>query len=148
MDAYEVLVYETTGGATLVAAVEFVSPRNKDRPDARRAFVGKCFGYLVQGVSLVVVDAVTERLADMHAEFCEVARIDTAGHIEASSLHAAAYRTTAPKTSKMEVWYEPLAVGEAIPTMPLWIAADLAVPVHLEASYNDTCEILRIPRTA
>jgi hypothetical protein len=90
MDAYEVLVYETTGGPRLVGVVEFVSPRNKDRPAARRAFVGKCFGYLVQGVSLVVVDAVTERLADMHAEFCDVARIDTSGRIDSSGLHAAA----------------------------------------------------------
>jgi hypothetical protein len=48
----------------------------------------------------------------------------------------------------MEIWYEPIAVGEALPTMPLWLAEDLAVPVELEASYNDTCEILRVPRTA
>ena len=35
---YEVLVFDNTRGRTLVAAVEFVSPANKDRPENRRAF--------------------------------------------------------------------------------------------------------------
>ena len=37
------------------AAVELVSPRNKDRPAARQAFAVKCVGYLQQGSSVVVV---------------------------------------------------------------------------------------------
>src|SRR5687768_9019705 len=37
-DEVEVLVFSTEGGPTLVGAIELVSPRNKDRPDARRAF--------------------------------------------------------------------------------------------------------------
>src|SRR5262245_4511220 len=38
-DEYEVLVYDTKRGRRLVAAVELVSPANKDRPEHRRAFV-------------------------------------------------------------------------------------------------------------
>jgi hypothetical protein len=49
-DELEVLVYEdAAGGLRLVGAVEFVSPANKDRPEAREAFVTKCADYLFRG---------------------------------------------------------------------------------------------------
>jgi hypothetical protein len=51
-DRFVVLIFRTEGGPTLVAAVEFVSPSNKDRPEHRRAFVTKCSSYLHQGISL------------------------------------------------------------------------------------------------
>lgn len=38
MDEYAVRVYDTRLGRRLVAAVEIVSPANKDRPEHRRAF--------------------------------------------------------------------------------------------------------------
>ena len=52
-DEVEVLVFTSEGGPTLVGAIELVSPRNKDRPDARRAFAIKCLAYLQQGVGLL-----------------------------------------------------------------------------------------------
>jgi hypothetical protein len=39
-DEYEVRVYDTQQHRRLVAAVEIISPANKDRPEHRRAFVG------------------------------------------------------------------------------------------------------------
>jgi hypothetical protein len=42
-------------------------------------------------------------------------------------------------------WAHALAVGQALPTLPLWLADNLAVPLELEASYEETCRILRIP---
>src|SRR5262249_40759457 len=59
-DEIEVQVFRRTGGATLVAAIELISPGNKDRPEARRAFAAKCASYLQQGIGLVIVDIVTE----------------------------------------------------------------------------------------
>src|SRR5947209_1878369 len=53
-DSFEVLVFESEGGATLVAAIELVSPANKDRGAHRQAFVVKCASYLAQGVGLVL----------------------------------------------------------------------------------------------
>jgi hypothetical protein len=35
-------------------------------------------------------------------------------------------------------------VGQALPTLPLWLAANLVVPLELEASYEQTCRVLRI----
>jgi hypothetical protein len=65
---FEVRVYEAEGGARLVAAMELVSPANKDRAAHRRAFATRCAGYLAQGIALVVVDVVTSRQANLHSE--------------------------------------------------------------------------------
>ena len=67
-DDIEVQVFATTTGATLVAAVELVSPGNKDRPETRLAFISKCHSYLTRGIGLIVVDIVTNRLANLHNE--------------------------------------------------------------------------------
>ena len=40
-DEYEVRIYDERHGRRLVAAIELISPANKDRPESRRAFVGK-----------------------------------------------------------------------------------------------------------
>ena len=60
MDAYEVRVYDTIYGRQLVAAVEVVSPSNKDRPEHRRAFVAKCATLLRDSVSVTIVDLVRQ----------------------------------------------------------------------------------------
>src|SRR5438270_5243133 len=65
-DTFEVRVFSTTAGLTLVAVVELVSPGNKNRPAERRAFTAKCASYLAQGVSLIIVDVVTSRHANLH----------------------------------------------------------------------------------
>src|SRR5690349_540396 len=49
-DAFEVRIFSTTGGLTLVGAIELVSPGNKDCPEERHAFTVKCASYLFQGV--------------------------------------------------------------------------------------------------
>ena len=49
---YEVRVYDAERDRRLVAAVEIVSPANKDRPESRRAFVSKCVTLLRQRVSV------------------------------------------------------------------------------------------------
>src|SRR5439155_14770818 len=54
-DLFEVKIYRGGGAWTLVAAIELVSPSNKDREETRRAFAIKCAAYLQKGVSVVVV---------------------------------------------------------------------------------------------
>jgi hypothetical protein len=39
----------------------------------------------------------------------------------------------------------PLTVGRALPTVPLWVADDLAVPLELEESYEESCALLGVP---
>lgn len=59
--AYEVLVFDLECTRRLVAAVEIVSPANKDRPESRQLFVAKCFNLLRAGVCLSIIDLVTIR---------------------------------------------------------------------------------------
>ena len=46
---------------------------------------------------------------------------------------------------RVETWEHALAVGAALPTLPLWISESRYVPLELERTYEDTCRGLRIP---
>jgi hypothetical protein len=45
----------------------------------------------------------------------------------------------------LETWPQTLALGQPLPTVPLWLADNLAVPLELEESYEQSCSILNIP---
>jgi hypothetical protein len=51
----ETAVYVERQGR-LIAAVELISPRNKDRPIARSAYLARDLGYLLDGAHLVLID--------------------------------------------------------------------------------------------
>src|SRR5437879_2920166 len=55
-DDFTVQVFSSVAGPTLVAAIELVSPGNKDREETRRAFAAKCAAYLQRGIGLMIVD--------------------------------------------------------------------------------------------
>lgn len=145
-DGVEVQILTDEGDPRLAAAVELVSPRNKDRPQTRQAFAAKCVGYLQQGSSLVIVDTVTTRRADLNAAILDLFEVDIGIAAMPSSLAAVAYRTVAleEQRQQLQAWPAPLALGQPLPTLPLWIAADFSVPLDLEASYRTTCADLRI----
>ncbi len=67
-DEYEVRVYDVRHGRRLVAAIEIVSPSNKDRPESRRAFVAKAATLLQQDVCVSVVDLVTVRQFNLYGD--------------------------------------------------------------------------------
>ena len=56
---YEVLIFDQQRGRELVAAIELVSPANKDRPETRQAFVSKCAALLQKKICVSIVDLVT-----------------------------------------------------------------------------------------
>jgi hypothetical protein len=147
-DAVEVQVFANDGDPRLAAAIELVSPRNKDRPQARQAFAVKCVGYLQQGSSVVIVDTVATRRADMHLAILGLLGVDT-NTTPPSSLSATSYRAVGleEESQQLLIWPEPLALGEPLPTLPLWIATDFSVPLDLEVSYRATCVDLRIRQT-
>lgn len=144
-DGVEVQVFADDGDPRLTAAVELVSPRNKDRAQARQVFAVKCVGYLQQGSSVVVVDTVTTRRADLNAAILSLLGV-TSDTALPSSLSAVSYRASGrnEETQQLELWPAALALGQSLPTLPLWIAADFSVPLDLEASYQATCADLRI----
>lgn len=67
-DEYEVRIYDARRGRRLVAAVEIVSPANKDRPENRNMFVAMCVALLLKGVAVSIVDLVTVRHFNLYAE--------------------------------------------------------------------------------
>ncbi len=141
---YEVPVYVEMQGRRLVAAIEIVSPGNKDRPENRDAFVSKCHALLQQGVCVAIVDPVTERSANLYAELAD--RLGAAPPATAGSpIYAVACRGRSIRGRwRVESWEHELSVGSPLPTLPLWLTEELCVPLELEATYEDTCRGLRI----
>lgn len=145
LDSYEIRIYQDLGGAELRAAIELISPGNKDRAGNRRTFAAKCAGYLKHGIGVVIVDVVTARQANLHKDLFEALEVKRRAWRSPTGLYAVAYRAvTARQSPRVEVWPEPLALGKNLPVMPLWLSLDLCVPVRLEDSYLATCQSLRI----
>ncbi len=44
----------------------------------------------------------------------------------------------------LEAWSHVLTVGQPLPTLPLWLTADIVVPLDLEQSYEQACHDLWI----
>jgi hypothetical protein len=141
----EVRVFEDLGGPQLRAAIELVSPANKDRPGSRQTFAAKCAGYLKQAVSVIIIDVVTERTANLHADLLEVLDVAQPTWQSPSQLYAVAYRPVPVQNQqRIEAWPEALSLGVALPVLPLWLGLDLCLPLRLEETYATTCEGLRI----
>jgi hypothetical protein len=145
-DEYEVRIYDAKRGRHLVAAIEIVSPANKDRPECRNAFVAKCAALLQKGVAVSIVDLVTVRHFNLYAEmFAFLGHNDPTLSDPPPPIYAASCRwVKKEKRTILEAWAHVLSVGQALPTLPLWLTADLVVPLDLEQSYEQACHDLWI----
>jgi hypothetical protein len=148
---YEIRVYDAERGRQLVAAIEIVSPSNKDRSDTRELFVGKVATLLQQGVSVSVVDLVTVRQANLYAEVLALfGRSDPSFGATPPPLYAVTLRLRTPpqrrrkKRQFLDAWFYPMAVGRPLPEIPLWLTDELRVMLPLEVGYEETCRILGI----
>jgi hypothetical protein len=146
IETFEIRIYDEERARTLVAAVELVSPGNKDRPESRRAFLDKCAAYLREGVSVIIVDIVTSRQHNFHAALMELFNGgETAMRAVTSNLYAVAYRVhPVGQRTQLEAWPAELALGAPLPTMPLWLTESLCVPLDLEAGYQAACRYAAI----
>lgn len=145
-DEFVVQVFSNLAGPTLVAAIELVSPRNEDRPEARRDSAAKCAAYLQRGIGLIVVDIVTSRHANLHDELMVLL-----GHANGfafpapTPLYATAYRPAhRQERNEIDLWREPLAVGQSLPTLPLAVRSLGCLPIDLEATYQEARQRGRI----
>ena len=141
-DEIEVQVFCTSSGVSLVGAIELISPANKDRPETRQAFTAKCLSYLTAGIGVIVVDIVTNRLANLHNELMALL-----GHgtpftlVPAATTYAVAYRPSRQSTGdQIEIWARPLTLGQPLPELPLALRNAGVVPVHLEETYSEARE--------
>jgi hypothetical protein len=137
-DEFEVRIFGTVSGMTLVGAIELISPGNKDRPEQRRAFAAKCASYLSRGVSLVIIDIVTNRGGNLQNETMRVMDAEEHSHMPEAGLYAVAYRPVVRgDRAEIDLWTAKCAVGDPLPVMPLRLTGDLFVPVDFEAAYQE-----------
>lgn len=143
-------IHATEGGRTLVAAIELVSPGNKDRAIKRRMFAAKCASYLSRGIGLIILDVVTSRSGNLHNEMIELVGWDQSLKMDAEpSLYSVAYRPLrVEEVGRIETWPMALVVGEPLPTMPLSLHADLCLAVDFEAAYQEACQRRRLDEIA
>lgn len=119
-----------------VAAIELVSPRNKDRPDSRDASTGRYLGYLKDGVNLLLLDVLPRpagfSFADRLAESLGVEQPATPAPF------AVSYRVGEPTPDGgkfLAVWRRPMVVGEPLPTITLPLTVHRGVAIDLEQTY-------------
>jgi hypothetical protein len=145
-DVYEVRIYDSRRNRRLVAAIEIVSPSNKDRPETRGAFVSKVAALLKHDICVSIVDVVSTSEFNLHAElmnFLESA--DPALGAEPPPMYAATLRMRYEDRRRMtDNWYHPLTIGQTLPTLPVWLKETWAVSLDLESSYHEACRALRI----
>lgn len=121
----------------LIAAVELVSPRNKDRASACAAYTSAYVGYLLKRVHLLLVDVHRRPLRFSFAE-----RIAEELGIEQPACpapFAVSYRVgeTAPKGGRfLGIRRRPLTVGAPLPPVRLPLSVEESVVVELEQTYG------------
>lgn len=133
--ANRIVVHHALG--KVVAVIEVVSPGNKDSRHAIRAFVEKAAAFLRSGIHLLVIDLFPPTQRDPHGihkaiadEFHDEPFAPPADKPLTFVGYAAGYPLTA--------YIEPVAVGDPLPDMPLFLTPTLHVPVPLGPTYDAT----------
>jgi hypothetical protein len=146
VDEYSVRIYDQARGRRLVAAIELVSPSNKDRPETRRAFTTKCTALLREDVCVTIVDVVTSRDFNLYAELLD--SIDCSDRSVSSppgNIYAVTARGRVRRNRWLfEAWHQPLVIGQPLPNQTIWIAEEVSVTLDLETSYEEACKVLQI----
>jgi hypothetical protein len=146
-DEYEVRIYDDRLERRLVAAIELISPSNKDRPESRRTFIGKVAALLQRGVCVSLVDVVTNRNFNLYEGLLELIGVnDPSLGSEPPCVYAVTLRSQKRprRRSLLEGWFYPMPIGQPLPTLPIWLDVDLRINLELESSYEETCRFLRI----
>jgi Protein of unknown function (DUF4058) len=121
----------------LVAAIELISPRNKDRLAAQSGYGARYAGYLIEGVHLLLVDV---HPRPRHFSFADQIAIELEMVQPALPTPlAVSYLVGGPAPTGgrfLGIWRRRLTPGEPLPTMRLPLTVDLSIPVALEETYN------------
>ncbi len=128
----------------VVAVIEIVSPGNKATRAEFRAFVEKSATLIGQGVHLLVIDlfppgkhdpqgspqAIWDEIADDDLVLPPDKPLSLASY-DAGPLHVA--------------YVEPLAVGDVLFDMPIFLQPEFYVPAPLETTYQETWRVFPAP---
>lgn len=124
----------------VIAVIEIVSPGNKDSQHAIRSFARKATELLHAGIHLLIVDlfppskrdpqgihkVIWDRIKDEPFELPSDKRLTLAAYSAGTTLTA---------------YIEPVAVGDTLPNMPIFLTSDRYVPCPLEATYQASWDV-------
>jgi hypothetical protein len=119
----------------VVAVIEIISPGNKGSRAEFRATMEKAAEFLRQGVHLLLIDLFPPGPRDpqgIHKAIWDEFLEEDIALPPDKPLTLAAYDAGPPRVAYVE-W---VAVGDALPEMPLFLKPALYVPAPLEASYQ------------
>jgi len=124
------LVIRHSSEDEVVACIEIVSPGNKSSQRHFRSFLDKVFNALAQGLHLLLIDLQPPRgIHDaIWSELCDQEYQPPADKPLTLAAYAAGTTTRA--------FVEPIAVGDPLIDMPLFLGPRAHVPVPLEATYQ------------
>ena len=132
------------GLGQVVAVIEVVSPGNKSSLHALRSFVTKAEELLRQGINLLIVDLFPPSPRDpqgIHKAIWDEITDEPFELPPDKRLTAEAYAAAEPITA----YVEPLAVGDALPAMPIFLEWGIYVSAPLEDTYQATWSKLPDP---
>jgi hypothetical protein len=131
----------------VVAVIEIVSPGNKDSRASVRDFVEKTVAFLRQGIHVLIVDLFPPSPRDpygIHKAIWDEIHEEDFAFPDGKDRILVSYETNGVRVA----YIEPVAVGDPLPNMALFLAKGKHIRVPLEPTYQaawDTCpEEMRI----
>jgi hypothetical protein len=140
--ANKIAIYHPLG--YVVAVLEIVSPGNKDSRHALRALVEKAVAFLHQGIHLLIVDLFPPSLRDpqeIHKAIWDEIREEPFELPADKRLTLVSYSAGPTKTA----YIEPVAIGDQLPDMPLFLTPQRHVLARLDETYAATWTVCPEP---
>ena len=125
----------------IVAIIEIISPGNKDSRSAIGDLLEKTIDFLRAGVHVLIVDLFPPTPRDpfgLHKVIWDEIEEEVFQFPAGKDRLLVSYEAGRERVA----YIEPLAVGDPMPDMPLFLTADLHVKVPLEATYQATWNAL------
>ena len=137
--ADRIVIYNPLGD--VVSIIEVVSPGNKNSRHAIRSFVDTTVDFLRQGIHVLIIDLFPPSRRDpqgIHRVVWDEIREEPFELPPDKPLTLVAYSAGVPK----KAFVEPVAVGDPLPDMPVFLDTGTYINAPLEATYLgtwDTC---------
>jgi hypothetical protein len=128
----------------VAAVIEIVSPGNKDSRNALDDFARKAVAFLNAGVHLLIVDLFPPSRRDpqgIHKVIWDYLHEEPFTLPADKPLTLAAYAVS----TETVAYVEPVAVGDTLPDMPLFLTGEGHVPCPLETTYQTAWEQFPAP---
>ncbi len=134
------VVIRHRSGHEVIAMIEIVSPGNKSGQTEMKAFVQKANQALWAGIHLLIVDLFPPTARDPRGIHRAIWGEDREGDFALPDDKPLSSCISYVGFPAIEVFLEPVAVGETLPAMPLFLSPEVYVPLPLEATYQSAWE--------